>query len=47
MTGGYKTTFYRDNHNEDNKKYNPKTLAIIIFVGALLAAKLYLLWFWP
>ena len=47
MTGGNRTTFYRDNYNEDNKKYNRKTVAIIMFVGALLAAKLYFLWFWP
>jgi hypothetical protein len=48
MTGGSRTTFYRDNHNEDNnKKYNRKTIAIIIFIGALLSAKLYFLWFWP
>jgi hypothetical protein len=47
MTGGSRTTFYRDNHNEDNKKYNRKTIAIIIFVAALSAAKLYFLWFWP
>ena len=48
MTGGSRTTFYRDNYNEDNnKKYNRKTVAIIMFVVAILAAKLSLLWFWP
>jgi hypothetical protein len=49
MTGGSRTTaFYQDNQYEDNnKKYNQKTIAIIIFVGALLAAKLYFLWYWP
>jgi hypothetical protein len=48
MTGRSRTTFYRDNHNEDNNKkyYNRKTIAIIMLVGALLAAKLYFLWFW-
>ncbi len=40
MTGGSRTTIYRDNHNEDNnRKYNRKTIAIIISIGALLAAK--------
>ncbi len=29
-----RTTFYRDNHNEDIKKFNRKTIAIIIFVAA-------------
>ena len=47
MTGVSRTTFYRDYDNEDNKKYNRKTIAIIIFIGALLAARLYFLWFWP
>ena len=48
MTGRSRTTFYQDNHNEDNnKKYYLKIIAIIIFVAALLASKLYFLWFWP
>ena len=42
MTGGSRTTFYRDNHNEDNKKYNRKTIAIIIFVGALFWQQNYI-----
>jgi hypothetical protein len=48
MTGRSRTTFYRDNLNEDNNKkyYNRRTIAIFMFVGALLAAKLYFLWFW-
>jgi hypothetical protein len=32
MTGGSRTTIYRDTHNKgNNRKYNLKTIAIIIF----------------
>lgn len=43
-----RTTIFRDNEDDDKKrkKLGKATIAISIAVGALLAAKLYFLWFW-
>ena len=43
-----KTTIYRDNHNDDNKRKSGKvTIASIIAVVGLLAAKIFFPRFWP
>jgi hypothetical protein len=42
-----KATIYRDNHNDRNRKSGKVTIAIVVAVGALVAAKLYFLGFWP